>query len=352
MRPVEHYAGTPRRLRVAVAFLLAFSLVHSTWAAQFSLFRIGTAGEQGTYFPIGALLAGAFSDQQIDCPEGGACNQPGLIAVAQLSTGSVANVGAIRAGDIEAGLVQADVAYWAYTGSEAFSHDKPHANLRAIASLYPESVQLVARRDGGIHSVADLRDKRVSLDEPGSGTLEDARAILRAYDLTVSDLHPYYLKPKYAAVRLLNNEIDAFFIVSGYPTPAVERLAGKLEIRLVPITGEPALRLRRKFPFFSASLIPSQTYTGVDETPTLSVRAQLLVNANTDPDLVYKVTSALWNRRTRLILDKGHPMGRRILFDAALEGIGIPLHEGAKRYYVEKGLSEPATTANAGVRAK
>ncbi len=343
MKPVvENRARLPRRLPLVVGLLLVFLAIHDVWSNPFSLFRIGTAGEQGTYFPIGALFAGAFSDQQIDCPEKKPCEPPGLIAVAQLSTGSVANVEAIKAGDIEAGLVQADVAYWAYTGSEAFAHDRPYTDLRAIASLYPESVQLVTRGDSGIQSVMDLRGKRVSLDEPGSGTLVDARAILRGYGLADADFHAYYLKPKYAAARLLNNEIDAFFIVSGYPTPAVAQLAGKLEIRLVPIMGEPAAALRRKFPFFSASLIPAQTYTGVEKTPTLSVRAQLLVSANTAPELVYKVTTALWSRRTRHILDQGHPMGRRIVSDGALQGIGIPLHEGAKRYYEEKGLAIPS----------
>ena len=115
----------------------------------------------------------------------GSCGVPNLIAVAQSANGSVANVQAIRSGQLESGFAQSDIPYWAHTGTGTFQGEAAMQNLRAIASLYPESVHLVTRKGAGIRSIADLRGKRVSLDEPGSGTLVDATLILQAFSLRV-----------------------------------------------------------------------------------------------------------------------------------------------------------------------
>ena len=120
---------------------------------------------------------------------------PGLVAIAQSSNGSVANVDAIRSGELESGFVQSDIAYWAYTGTGIFEGQGKVENLRAIASLYPESIHIVARKGAGIATVRDLKGKRVSLDEPGSGTLVDARIILEAFGLSEADLQAEYIKP-------------------------------------------------------------------------------------------------------------------------------------------------------------
>ena len=119
---------------------------------------------------------------------------PGLVATAVASNGSVANANGIAAGTMQSGFVQSDVAYWAYNGTGIYEGRPKADGLRAIASLYPESFQLVARKGSGIKSVTDLKGKRLSLDEPGSGTLVDARLILSAYGLTEKDLKAEYLK--------------------------------------------------------------------------------------------------------------------------------------------------------------
>jgi len=324
-----------------VAFLFGFAFASESKAKEeFSFFRIGTGGIAGTYYPIGGLIAQWVSNPpgSRPCDKGGSCGVPGLVSVAQAANGSVANVKAVGNGDLESGFAQSDVTYWAYSGTEIFSKKDSIRNLRAIGSLYAESFHLVARKGSGIKSVRDLRGKRISLDEPGSGTLVDARIILEAYGLSESDLKPEYVKPDVAVEKIRNNQLDAFFIIAGYPTKSVKDLAGTIGAEMIPIAGPAVEQVIKKYDFFSADVIPTGVYAGVGETKTLSVKAIWVVDVNLDSELVYQVTKAVWNPKARILFDKGHPKALEITVETALEGIGIPLHPGAKRYYREIGL--------------
>jgi TRAP transporter TAXI family solute receptor len=309
-------------------------------AQEMRFFRIGTGGVAGTYYPIGGLIADIISNPPgaRPCGRGGSCGVPGLVAIAQSSNGAVANVDAINAGTVESGFVQSDVAYWAYSGTGIYEGKDKVENLRAIANLYPESIHLVARKDAGIKSVKDLAGKRVSLDEPGSGTLVDARIILDAYGLSEDDLQAEYVKPSMAVEQMREGELDAFIFVAGYPTGSVAELCAAVSCELVPIDGPEVDRLLDEVQFFAKDVIPAGTYEGVPETPTLSVGAQWAVGAQVDEDLVYGITKALWHENARKLLDDGHAKGHSITLDAALHGIAIPLHPGAARYYREVGL--------------
>lgn len=306
------------------------------------LFRIGTGGAQGTYFPIGTLIARAISDRVTSCTEGTDCGVPNLLAVAQQSNGSVSNVEAISAGVLEAGLVQADVAHWAYTGTGVFAKKQKRADIRAIASLYRESVHVVARRESGVNVMNDLAGRRVSLDEPGSGTLVDARIVLDAYELEERDLKPIYIKPQFAAEKLTEGTLDAFFIVAGFPTKSVMELTSRNAATLIPVDRDVATRIQSMYPFLTPSVIPADTYPGVPATGTLSVYAQLLVSASLSDELAYKITRELWSERTMRLLEKGHPKGSEIRLESALQGIPIPLHPGAEKFYRERGLLSSA----------
>ena len=208
-------------------------------AQDITFFRIGTGGTAGTYFPIGGLIANAISNPpgSRTCADGGSCGVPGVVATAVASNGSVANVNAIASGSAQSGFTQSDVAYWAYNASGIYEGRPKVDTLRAIANLYPESFHLVARKGSGIKSIKDLKGKRMSLDEPGSGTLVDARLILAAYGLTEKDVKAEYLKPQQAADKLKDGALDAFFSVSGWPQGAIAELAATTGIDLVPIDG-------------------------------------------------------------------------------------------------------------------
>ena len=322
---------TSRRQAVAGALLIAVGSAGAALAQQ-AFFRIGTGGTGGTYYPIGGLVANAISGQD------GGKGVPGLVSTAVASNGSVANINAIQGGSSESGFTQSDVAYWAYTGTGLYEGKPKVQDLRVIATLYPETVHIVARKDANIKSVADLKGKRVSIDEPGSGTIVDSRLVLAAFGITEKDIKPEYLKPGPAGDRLKDNALDAFFFVGGYPTGAISELATSSGISLVPIAGPQVEKLLAEYKFFAKDTVPAGVYKDVAETQTISVNAQWVTTAKQPEDLVYKITKALWSDETRRQLDAGHAKGKLITAKTATAGLGIPLHPGAEKFYKEAGL--------------
>ncbi|MDO5612667.1 MAG: TAXI family TRAP transporter solute-binding subunit [Paracoccus sp. (in: a-proteobacteria)] len=328
---------------MAAAAALTLGLTGVATAQEMNFFRVATGGTSGTYYPIGGLLANAISNPPGSraCEEGGSCGVPGLIASAVASNGSVANVNAIQGGTMESGFVQGDVATWAFNGTGIWEGQPAADKVRVIANLYPESIHLIASAGAGISSVADLAGKRVSLDEPGSGTLVDAQIILNAAGLSEADIRPEYLKPEQAADRMRDGAMDAFFFVGGYPTGAVAELASQHDVVVVPIDGELRDKILADSSFFAADTFPAGTYDGQDsDVDTIAVGAQWVTSADQSDDLVYGITAALWNDNTRKLLDAGHAKGKMITREHALDGVGIPLHPGAERFYREAGLLE------------
>ncbi|MFP6742474.1 MAG: TAXI family TRAP transporter solute-binding subunit [Alphaproteobacteria bacterium] len=311
-------------------------------AQEIQFYRIGTGGTAGTYYPVGGLIANAISKPpgSLACDKGGSCGVPGLVAMVQSSGGSIENVDGVGAGKLELALSQADIAYWAYHGTGLYRDKGAVANLRAIANLYPESLHVVVRRDAGIASIADLKGKRVALGERGSGTLVEAKAVLDAYGLSEADFEPHFLKPGEASLALGDGAIDGFFLVAGYPVTAIAEIARTVEIDVLAIGEAEAESVVAFYPFFTRSIIPADVYSGVGEIATISIGAQLLVAAEIDEEVVYQITAALWHDNARHLLDQGHAKGKDIRLETALDGIAVPLHPGAERYYREIGLAK------------
>ena len=308
-------------------FVLAAALAVAGSAHAQQFFRIGTGGTAGTYYPVGGMIANAVS-------------QPGkIVATAQASNGSLANVNAVAGGSLEAGMSQSDVATWAYTGTGAFDGKPRVTDLRMIANLYPESIHLVVKKGSGIKSVADLKGKRVALDEPGSGTLINARMVLAAYGVSENDIKPEYIKPNQAGDKLKDGALDAFFFVGGAPAGAIAELAsGGTGIELVALTGPSADGLRMANPYFAVDTIAGNTYKDVPAVQTLAVGAQLVTSAKVDAETVYQVTKGMFSDSTQKTLAAGHAKGKFITKENAVKGVGIPYHPGAERFYKEVGL--------------
>ncbi len=320
--------------------LLILGLSGKSFAQELKFFTIGTGGTAYTYYPVGGMIANAISKPpgSRECGKGGSCGVPNLIASAVSSRGSVDNVNAIISGLRNSGFAQSDVAYWAYTGTGTMEGKEPAKDLRTIAALFQEHIHLVALKKSNINSVKDLKGKRVSLDEPGSGTYVDAKLILESNGLSTSDVKAEALKGKAATDALRNGKVDAIFVVAGFPTGAIVELASAVDVKLVPIDGAGAKALTSKYGFFSQSPIPSGTYEGVDEVNTVAVGAQWFTSAKEDNELIYQITKALWNKESRKLMDVGHAKGKTITPDTALSGVGVPLHPGAEKFYKEAGL--------------
>ena len=326
--------------RLVVATILVVTAPAA--AEDLSYFHIGTGSTAGTYFVIGGALARLISQPPgaNNCQEGGHCGVPGLISVAQATDGSLANIEAVADGRIESALAQGDLVYRAYRGEGPFRRSGPHRNLRVIAHLYSESIHIVVRRSADIRSLRDLRGKRVSLDRRDSGTYADAVIVLKAFGLRETNFIARYLEQNRAVDAMLAEKLDAFFFVGGYPASGIADLATRGLIDLLPITGTRAAQAMARYPFFLKDEIPAGTYPGIDRVETLSVGAQWIVSADVDEARVYAITQALWNPANRRILDEAHPVGHGIRMERALDGVAIPLHPGAERFYREVHLVE------------
>ena len=317
-------------------FICCFAIPSIT-VADPVIMRLGTGGSGGTYFPIGSLIAKAISGPA-EIHKHESFFEPELIAVSQRGSGSASNVMDISQGLLEAGLAQADVVHWAFNGSGPFENKTALNNIRALATLYVESVHLIARKDASINSIEDLKNKRVSLDEQGSGTRLDVLSILSVYGLTTKSFNAIYLKPADAIDRLRRNELDAFFIIAGYPIKAISNLVDNGHATVVSIAGAPIDSLIREHPYISKNNIPRNTYKNTGNIETIGVSAQLIINSNIDSQLVYNITSMLWSKATKQLLSNGHPKGEDIRLETAMAGMNIPLHPGAARFYREQGM--------------
>jgi len=269
-----------------------------------------------------------------------AVSQPGkIVATAQATNGSVANVNGVVGGAMESGFSQADVATWAYTGKGVWEGKPAVTSLRLIANLYPESVHIVARKGAGIKTVADLKGKRVALDEPGSGTLINARTILAAYGIKESDIKPEYIKPNQAGDKLKDGALDAFFFTGGAPAGAIAELASSgAGIELVSIDGAAADAIRKADGFFAADVIPADTYKGIGAVKTLAVGAQWVTSDKADANTVYEIVKALFSDAGQKAMGAGHAKGKYITKENAVQGAGIPFHPGAAKFYKEAGV--------------
>jgi len=326
------------------AALVVLSLVWRiapTSAQETHFFRIGAAATAGSFFEVGGVLASAISKpaDSLPCEQGGSCGVPGLVAVAEATQGSVANLRMVASDQIESGIAQSDVVSWAFAGTGVFADEGPIKTLRAIASLFAESLHLVVPAAGPIQTLADLKGRRISLGQTGSGTLVDARIVLAASGLTEQDLSAEYLRSGTAAANLSEGTLEGFFLIGGVPLPAVRALAATTPIRLIPIPDDVLSKMQEKYGAYDRSVIPADTYPGVGvATSTVGFHALWVVSAEASDDLIFAITKALWNEATQRLLDTHDPIGKDVRLEHALDGLTVPLHPGALRFYRQAGL--------------
>ncbi|HBT39498.1 MAG: TRAP transporter solute receptor, TAXI family [Thermotoga sp. 50_1627] len=305
--------------------LLVGAIVLLVIVAQATTFlTIATGGTAGTYYPLGAGMADIWNK-----------NIKGMNAMVQSTGASVANINLLKNKEVDLIFVQNDVAFYAYKGVELFK--EPFPQLRGLATLYPETVQIVALADRGINSVYDLKGKRVAVGAAGSGTEVNARQILAAAGITYDDIKVQYLSFAEAANNLKDGNIDAAFVTAGHPTAAIVDLAAVRKIVLVPLTDEIIASLQKDYPFYVKIVVPASTYKGVDvDVVTVAVKAMLAVRAEMPEDLAYQLLKTMYANQKRLI--EAHAKGELIIPETGKEGMSIPLHPGAERFFKEMGL--------------
>ncbi len=299
-------------------------------APKTTLVTIGTGGITGVYYPTGGAIAKIVNQKK---------DHYGIRCTVESTPGSVFNVNAVMEGDLQFGVVQSDRQYQAINGLAEWKDKGKQADLRAVFSVHPESVSLVAAVDAGINSILNLKGKRVNIGNPGSGQRQNAIDALEAVGIDYkSDLNAESINAAEAPGLLQDGRIDAFFYTVGHPSGAIrEATTGARKVRFASITGIDALL--GKYPYYAKSVIPAKLYPGAvnaGDVETFGVKATLITSAKTADDVVYAVTKEVFDNFEEL--KSLHPAYAVITKESMLEGLSAEIHPGAMRYFNEAGL--------------
>lgn len=299
-------------------------------APEPTMVTIGTGGITGMYYTTGGAIAHMLNDKR---------DTYHIRCVVEATGGSVFNVNAVMAGDLQFGVVQSDRQYQALKGVAEWAQKGPQKNLRAVFSIYPESVTLVAAVDAGIKNIQDLKGKRVYLGGAGTGPFRNATDALKAAGIDYEvDLKAETATPAEAPDLLQQGRIDAFFYTVGHPDAAIgEAVAGARKVRFVPIAGIDGLLARS--PYYARSTVPVKAYPGAQNSTdvvTFGVKATLVTSADTPDQVVYAITREVFENLDAF--RKLHPAFSDLTEKGMLEGLSAPLHPGARKYYMEAGL--------------
>jgi len=290
--------------------------------AEKQFLNLVTGGTGGTYYPLGGIFAQIFTDHT------------NAETTAQSSGASAENMQAISTEDADLAFTQTDIASYATEGKLMFS--QPITNIRAIASLYPETIQIVTTTESGITTIEDLKGKTVSVGAPGSGTFANAEQILEIHGLTMGDIKPQHLSFDESTGGIQDRTIDAAFITAGTPTGAVETLAATSKVVILPIAEDKITQLIEKYPYYAKEEIPAGTYSLESAVPTVAVQAMLVARESLDEEIVYEITKSLFENLEQV--ENAHAKGGLISLEAALNGVGIQVHPGAQKYFDEQGV--------------
>ncbi len=317
--------------KLAIATLTAALLLGAGGAnaVEEKFITIGTGGQTGVYYVVGQSICRLVNRGE---------KEHGIKCTAPSTGGSVANLNAIRAGEQDMGIVQSDQQYKALKGQESFESAGPNEELRAVFAAHPESFTVMARKDAGIKTFDDLKGKRVNIGNPGSGQRATMDVLMRekGWDVGVFRLASE-LKAAEQAQALCDNKIDAMLYFVGHPNGSIQEAASSCEAVLVPVTGPEVDKLVAEFPYYATSTIPGGMYPGSDQdTPTFGVSATLVSSTKASDEVVYQVVKAVFENFDRF--KKLHPAFETLDPARMIKtGLSAPLHDGAVKYYKEKG---------------
>ena len=315
-------------MKKVIAFLLAAVMVFALCACgktSATELKYATGGTSGTYYGFSGVIANVLNEKLKN-----------TLNIKVESTGaSKANIQMLASGDADIAIVQNDVMSYAYTGTDLFDGTDPITSFSAVASCYPEYVQILAKKD--ITSIEQLAGKNVSVGDAGSGTEFNARQILGAYNLSFDDIKVSNQSFADSADALKNGTIDAAFVVAGYPTTAVTELATNFDFNLLAIDDEHAAKLQADYGFYYYGVIPADTYAPVKEdVPAVAVMATIVASNKVSADVIYAFVKGLFDYKADITA--GHVKGNELDLNTAVSGVSIPWHDGAAKFYKEKGL--------------
>ncbi len=313
-----------------MAAAAALSLLAGGVQAEEKFITIGTGGQTGVYFVVGQSICKLVNR---------GTGKHNLKCTAPSTGGSIANINAIKAGDQDMGVAQSDWQYHAMHGTSKFEESGAFPNLRAVFSVHPEPFTVIARSDSGIESFDDLKGKRVNIGNPGSGQRGTMEVIMGAKGWTMDDFAlASELKSAEQSQALCDNKVDAIIFTVGHPNGSIQEATTSCEAKVIPVTGPEIDKLVGDNPYYSAAKVPGGMYKGTDsDVDTFGVRATFVSSADVDEETIYQVVKAVFDNMDRF--KKLHPaFGVLVPEEMTSAGLSAPLHDGAARYYKEKGL--------------
>lgn len=316
----------------AAALALLVGLGGAAVAQEEKFITIGTGGQTGVYYVVGQSICGLVNRGQAE--HGVRCTAPS-------TGGSIANLNAMREGAMEMGVVQSDWQYHAYNGTSQFEDAGPFEDLRAVFSVHPEPFNVIARTDSGIETFEDLLGKRVNVGNPGSGQRATMDVVMEAMGWSIGDFAlASELQSAEQAGALGDNNVDAIIFTVGHPNGSIQEATTTTDAKLISVDTDEIKALVADRPYYAVATVPGGMYRGTDEdVTTFGVLATFVAPASVDDDVIYAVVSAVFENFDRF---KGLHPAFDVLEEEAMvtNGISAPLHEGAARYYRERGWIE------------
>jgi TRAP transporter TAXI family solute receptor len=323
-----------KALVIGIAFLFGFALfmggAPTNVQAKTIYVTIGTGGITGVYYPTGGAIAKIVNQKR---------DEYGIRCTVESTGGSVFNVNAVMSGDLDFGVVQSDRQYQAMHGLAEWKDAGPQKDLRAVFSIHPESITLVAAVDAGIKDIKDLKGKKVNIGNPGSGQRQNSIDALEAVGIDYEkDLQAEGIKAAESAGLLQDGRIDAFFYTVGHPNGSImEATSGKRQVRFASITGVD--KLLAKYPYYAPAIIPIALYPNADnkeDVQTFGVKATFVTSAKVPDKVVYAITKEVFDNFENF--KRLHPAFQVLTKANMLEGLSAAIHPGAMKYYKEAGL--------------
>ena len=318
--------------KLALASLVAASFSTApVLAAEQQFVTIGTGGVTGVYYPTGGAICRLVNKGR---------KEHGVRCSVESTGGSVYNINTIRGGELDMGVAQSDWQYHAYNGSgkQAFIDAGPFKELRAVFSVHPEPISIIARKDANIKTIDDLVNKRVNIGNPGSGTEATWGVVWKAMGKTNGDLKlTSQMKSSETPGALCDNKIDAFFWLVGNPAALNKEATTTCDANFVAVKGPAVDKLVKENSFYGTTVIPGGMYRGnPDDVPTFGVLATFVSSTATSADTIYAVVKGVFDNFEAF--KKLHPAFANLTEKEMIsKGISAPLHDGAVRYYKERG---------------
>ncbi|MEP3199038.1 MAG: TAXI family TRAP transporter solute-binding subunit [Lentilitoribacter sp.] len=316
------------KLKIATLSVAAVAVMSTMSMAEQKFITIGTGGVTGVYYPTGGAICRLVNKDRKD---------HGIRCSVESTGGSVYNTRTIRQGELDFGVVQSDVQAAGLAGTGAFADDGPFPELRALFSVHPEPMHVMARVDSGITDVAGMKGKKVNIANPGSGTRVLAETLLKYEGVEISDFAlAAELKSSEQSAALCDAKIDATIWAAGLPNGASQEATSSCDVKIIPLAGPGIDKLLAENSAYAAATIPGGMYPGnPDAIPSWGPKATFVTSANTSEDVVYALVKAVFDNFDDF--KKLHPAFSRLVEEEMIkDGLTADLHPGAVKYYKER----------------